>query len=243
MRAPKQIAASRVNGARSKGPATPEGKRNSSRNSTRHGMFADTLVLEKENPTQFHELLNELLDEHQPSTPTHTLLVETIVAARWRQQRICGIRKTNFDYGIASIETNPENPASQAVFTLRRNDGSIRSYEHCSASKSPSMARSPEPSIASSSSRIKEPTETRSTAPVSSEPAPLDAVDLASHPKKNDFAKRTHQPIENTTHAGPLEPSDAADLAHSKKNDFAKRTHHTSEIQRRPSGGLHMAIR
>jgi len=129
MRTLKQIAASRANGAKSKGPVTPEGKRNSSRNSTRQGMFADTLVLERENPAQFHELLNELLDEHEPSTPTQMMLVETIVAARWRQQRIWGLQKTNFDYDIASIETNPENPAMRAVLALRTNDESIRSHE------------------------------------------------------------------------------------------------------------------
>jgi hypothetical protein len=39
MRTPKQIAASRANGAKSKGPVTAQGKRNFSRNSTRHGMF------------------------------------------------------------------------------------------------------------------------------------------------------------------------------------------------------------
>jgi hypothetical protein len=129
MGTPKQIAASRANGARSKGPVTPEGKRTSSRNSTRHGMFADTLVLEKENTAQFHELLNELLDEHQPSTRTQMMLVETIVAARWRQQRIWGIQKTNFDYDIASVEIDSENPALRAVMALRTNDESIRSHE------------------------------------------------------------------------------------------------------------------
>jgi hypothetical protein len=64
---------------------------------------------------QFHELLNELLDEHQPSTPTQIMLVETIVAARWRQQRIWGIQKTNFDIDIASIPTKPENPPSEPL--------------------------------------------------------------------------------------------------------------------------------
>ncbi len=129
MRTPKQIAASRANGARSKGPVTAEGKRNSSRNSTRHGMFADTLVLERENPAQFRELLNELLNEHKPSTPTQTMLVETIVAARWRQQRIWGIQKTNFDVDIASVEIDSENPALRAAMALRTNDESIRSHE------------------------------------------------------------------------------------------------------------------
>ena len=61
MRTPKQIAASRANGARSKGPVTAQGKRNSSRNSIRHGLFADTIVLEEEKKDEFFELLHELL--------------------------------------------------------------------------------------------------------------------------------------------------------------------------------------
>jgi hypothetical protein len=92
-------------------------------------MFADTLVLETEDPAQFHELLNELLDEHQPSTPTQTMLVKTIVAARWRQTRIWGIQKTNFDYDIASVASTSENPAQRAVEALRTNEESIRSHE------------------------------------------------------------------------------------------------------------------
>ena len=108
---------------------SPRKEHNFSRNSTRHGVFADTLVLEKENPAQFHKLLNELPDEHQPSTPTQTMLVETIVAARWRQRRIWGIQKMNFDYDIASITTNSENAAVRAALALLTNDESISSHE------------------------------------------------------------------------------------------------------------------
>jgi hypothetical protein len=129
MRTPKQIAASRANGARSKGPVTVQGKLNSSKNSTRHGMFADTLVLEKEDPAQLHELLDDLMGEHQPTTPTQTLLVETIVAARWRQTRIWGMQKVAFDADIASSADAPENPALRAVQALRTSPESIRSHE------------------------------------------------------------------------------------------------------------------
>jgi hypothetical protein len=58
MSTPKQIAASRANGAKSKGPVTPQGKRNSSRNSTRHGIFAATIVLETENTEAFPRIDN-----------------------------------------------------------------------------------------------------------------------------------------------------------------------------------------
>ncbi len=112
MRTPKQIGASRANGARSKAPM-----------------------------------------------PVEIILV----AARWRQQRICGIQKTNFDYDIASIETNPENPAGQPVLSLRRNDGSIRSHEPLFRFEVALEGRISRAVHGFSSSRIRKPTETRGT--------------------------------------------------------------------------------
>ena len=84
MRTPKQLAASRANGAKSKGPVTDQGKINSSRNSTRHGLLAATIVLEAEQTEPFLELVQELYEEHQPATPTEMMLVDTIASARWR---------------------------------------------------------------------------------------------------------------------------------------------------------------
>jgi len=52
----KQIQASRANGARSRGPTSAQGKKNSSRNALRHGLFAGTVVLqgEAEDPLPRH---------------------------------------------------------------------------------------------------------------------------------------------------------------------------------------------
>ena len=44
----KQKAASRANGARSRGPKTPEGKARSARNSLNHGLLARAILLEGE---------------------------------------------------------------------------------------------------------------------------------------------------------------------------------------------------
>jgi hypothetical protein len=97
----KQIAASRANGALSKGPVSIQGKRNSSRNSLRHGLLARTIVLEEESTNRFLELLRALMDEFQPSSATQLMLVETMAAARWRQLRIWGLQKVALDREIA----------------------------------------------------------------------------------------------------------------------------------------------
>jgi hypothetical protein len=128
MSTPKQIAASRANGAKSKGPATPQGKLVSSRNSTRHGLFAGDIVLEAEHTGRFLELVESLFEEHNPRTPTQRLLVENIAAARWRQWRIWGMQKVAFDYEVASPSIT-DNPPLRAVLAWKNSAGSMRTHE------------------------------------------------------------------------------------------------------------------
>jgi hypothetical protein len=129
MRTPKQIQASRANGARSKGPVTAKGKQNSSRNSIRHGLLAETVVLKEESTGRFFDLLNDLIAEHQPATPTEVMLVETIAVADWRRSRIWGMQKENFDHDVASCDVDTDSPALCAVLALRSSPESIRSHE------------------------------------------------------------------------------------------------------------------
>ena len=100
MRTERQIEASRANGARSRGPVTPEGKRNSSRNSTRHGMLAESVVLEGESQERFVELLAEIDGELQPETPVEHALVQKMAVAQWRQFRLWTLEKTAIDHQI-----------------------------------------------------------------------------------------------------------------------------------------------
>lgn len=128
MSTPKQIAASRANGAKSKGPATPEGKLISSRNSTRHGLFAENVVLETEKTGAFLELVESLFEEHNPRTPTQKLLVENIAAARWRQWRIWGMEKVAFDDEVAAPSIT-DDPPLRAVLAWKNSADSMRVHE------------------------------------------------------------------------------------------------------------------
>jgi hypothetical protein len=119
MRSPKQIEASRTNGRLSKGPITPEGKYHSSRNNTRHGLLAQTVVLEKESEERFLELLDEYMQTHQPQSPTETALVETMVVARWRLLRIWGLQKLAMDQDIASQDSDLGPSSVRAMYAVR----------------------------------------------------------------------------------------------------------------------------
>ena len=103
----RSIAASRANGAKSKGPATEAGSQISSKNSLKHGLLAATLVLDSESDARFCQFLDSLLAEHRPITATENALVESMAAARWRQMRTWSLQKTGFD-----LEIERQDPGS-----------------------------------------------------------------------------------------------------------------------------------
>jgi hypothetical protein len=79
---------SRINGGKSHGPKTPEGKEVSSKNSLKHGHTArSTILLQCESPDEFKEFLAEHITIHQPATPPELELVDQMAIARWRIRR------------------------------------------------------------------------------------------------------------------------------------------------------------
>ena len=93
MSSPRRIAASRANGAKSRGPVTPEGKARSATNATRHGLassvhrLADSLCLTIEARAELLDLHQAHVDEFAPTSRAEELIVEEMTAARWRMQR------------------------------------------------------------------------------------------------------------------------------------------------------------
>jgi hypothetical protein len=78
----------RINGAKSRGAITPQGRINSSLNATSHGLTAKTLILRNENQADFLEIMNAYLDYLQPSNQIEVDLISEMVAARWRLRRV-----------------------------------------------------------------------------------------------------------------------------------------------------------
>jgi hypothetical protein len=77
-----------LNGAKSHGPKTPEGKEASSQNAIKHGMTArNTYILECESANEYQEFLAEHIAIHQPANPPEKELVDQMAIARWRIRR------------------------------------------------------------------------------------------------------------------------------------------------------------
>jgi hypothetical protein len=89
---------SRLNGAKSKGPASIEGKLRSSQNNLRHGLAADkVVVLQNELPDAFDRVYAAFAEKFKPQDDAERELVLQAAAARWRLRRIWQLETTLFD--------------------------------------------------------------------------------------------------------------------------------------------------
>jgi hypothetical protein len=78
-------------------PKTPDGKKISSRNATRHGLTGVFNVLPHENAEDFNELAARLRDEFQPESENETFLVDQMIQARCRLLRIQRLEALAFE--------------------------------------------------------------------------------------------------------------------------------------------------
>jgi hypothetical protein len=126
----KQIDANRRNAQKSTGPRTPEGLAAVRLNGVRHGLCAETLVLEGESESDFHTLLDSLCAEHVPATPTEELLVSQLAMAAWRLRRLYNmeggffcVRALNLEQMIDEDYTNLSTADRQAIVFLTDSKG------------------------------------------------------------------------------------------------------------------------
>ena len=81
--------ASRINGARSLGPKTPEGKARSARNALKHGLRAERLILlDDEDPAEFEASVAAITAELEPTGALQEQLAARVAMAAWRMQRV-----------------------------------------------------------------------------------------------------------------------------------------------------------
>ncbi len=126
MRTESQIEVPRVNGAKSHGPKTAEGKARSAQNATRHGFLAKTLVLNTESKAAFNDLLNTFDVIMKPRDGFEDEIVTIMVAARWRSHRLLAVESSGTDGEIEKLNQPSEPAARTASKAFRmRSDPSV----------------------------------------------------------------------------------------------------------------------
>jgi hypothetical protein len=86
----KQTEASRINGAKGKGPKSSMGKDRVRLNALKDGLFSKNIVIKSlgERKEDFERLKKETWDFFQPASAFGEMLVADIVENRWRRQRV-----------------------------------------------------------------------------------------------------------------------------------------------------------
>jgi hypothetical protein len=124
----KRSRAALANGARSRGPVTPEGKAISSRNALRHGMLATTLVLSNEDAETFKNHFYLLIERFSPVDDIEMSAIEEMAAAHWRLRRVMSMERALLDTAI--LKTPDEDSAEQlaAAFSDPANQNLILAF-------------------------------------------------------------------------------------------------------------------
>ena len=103
-----QVDANQANSQKSTGPKTEEGKAKSSLNRLSHGFASSTRFVKGEDPAVFNLLLDDLISEHQPATPTEQILVEQMAHHHWISLRATRLQDREIEFHL-QIRMTPVN--------------------------------------------------------------------------------------------------------------------------------------
>jgi hypothetical protein len=81
MATPRQIESARINGARSRGPKTLEGKRRSALNALKHGLTSRTIPLDPESAAVLEQKIADYTADIRPTMPEETHLARRLAVS------------------------------------------------------------------------------------------------------------------------------------------------------------------
>jgi len=124
-----QLAANRANAQLSCGPKSEAGLAISSQNRTTHGLARHNgafALLRSEDPNGFEALKASLAAEHQPSTETESILINSMAESHWLANRAQNLQNTCFDPATGQI-------SDAALFSLylRYQTTHTRAFHKC----------------------------------------------------------------------------------------------------------------
>ena len=102
----RQKAANQANALHSTGPKSPEGKAAIRFNAFRHGLLAQDAVLPGEDPDAFEDLWNRVRANLSPVGPIEEFLVDRVVNAMWRLQRLARAETALFNWRVHGLKAD-----------------------------------------------------------------------------------------------------------------------------------------
>jgi hypothetical protein len=122
----KQIAASRANGAKSRGPVTAEGKRRAAQSNTDRAMLARTVLLSGESRERFDSLLTSLHEELRPQSVIETMLIHKMTVAHWRLMRAWAMESARIAH---EADPQVEDPPTRDALAFGKAKANMSEYE------------------------------------------------------------------------------------------------------------------
>ena len=129
MASDKQVSANQRNAIKSTGPKTNSGKLKSSRNATRHGLTARTVVTAIEDADEFEQFTAAIRADYQPGSAIEHELVARLASLLWRLRRASLIETNLFQIQArlakrrnldSRVGTDPASPALGVLYRLLR---------------------------------------------------------------------------------------------------------------------------
>jgi hypothetical protein len=188
MATPAQLAANRLNSAKSTGPTSSAGLAVSRFNALQSGIDAKAQVIPGEDPSALEALAENYRQQFQPATPVEIFLLDALVTADWQLRRLRKIEPLL--WSEEAFERPDSKEAKRLARLHRRMDAAERSYYRA--------LRELQKSVAARTAAAQQAAQTQESAPQTAElasflqtanatpaairqPAPAPARDRASH--------------------------------------------------------------
>jgi hypothetical protein len=103
----RQIESARINGAKSRGPRTPAGKRRSSLNARKHGLTSRIMAPGPESVAAFEQLFAEYTADFRPTSLAEAFLANQMAVAMFRLHQTWAAETEIWSRALARYESFP----------------------------------------------------------------------------------------------------------------------------------------
>lgn len=179
----------RLNGSKSRGPKTPQGKLACAKARYKYGLYAESLPLDQESADLFRQVASKLQAHFKPRSEAEIATVESMAFARWRQMRVRTIEPS---VPGTEIRSNSSAPASSTWQNIEQHNSVLDRLGRLDASYGRQFSRG-----------VRRLAELRANTGLQSEQEPRKP---GKNLQKTKNDGRSQQIIENTTQAPKTNP-------------------------------------